>query len=46
MPDLVAWRADPAPARVHAGTVRADPDTAAFLEAYAALEDFVAARTR
>ena len=24
MPDLVAWRADPAPARVHAGTIRAD----------------------
>jgi NAD+ synthase (glutamine-hydrolysing) len=24
VPDLVAWRAEPAPARVHAGTVRAD----------------------
>lgn len=24
MPDLVPWRADPQPARVHAGTVRAD----------------------
>ena len=24
MPDLVAWRAEPEPARVHAGTVRAD----------------------